>query len=253
MRFKVIADTDVGTIKKTNQDSLLVKQASCEIGEVLLAVVCDGMGGLAKGELASATVIKSFAEWFDQEFPNEIDRLDMRIIGEKWTHKLKELNVVIAEYAQMQGVTMGTTFSGILFAGEQYLIVHVGDTRVYHLGDALKQITSDQTFIAREIKKGVLTAEQAKTDKRRNMLLQCVGASDRLEPEVIVGQYEQGAYLLCSDGFRHEISEAEIFDLLQPKKLTMKEIMAKNVRCLIDQVKKRGEKDNISAILIKVD
>ena len=58
MRFIATADTDVGISKSTNQDSVLIKHASTDDGEVLMAVVCDGMGGLAKGELASATVIR---------------------------------------------------------------------------------------------------------------------------------------------------------------------------------------------------
>ena len=69
MRYTATADSDVGISKSTNQDSVLIKHASTEIGEVLMAIVCDGMGGLAKGELASATVIDAFSKWFDEEFP----------------------------------------------------------------------------------------------------------------------------------------------------------------------------------------
>lgn len=71
------------------------------------------------------------------------------------------------------------------------MTVHVGDTRLYHIGNKLEQLTYDQTFIAREIRKGTMTAEQAKTDKRRNMLLQCVGASEILEPEVLVERWKR--------------------------------------------------------------
>ena len=69
MKYLVTADTDIGITKKTNQDSLLIKHGSYEDGELLLAVVCDGMGGLAKGEVASASVITAFAKWFDNELP----------------------------------------------------------------------------------------------------------------------------------------------------------------------------------------
>ena len=66
MQFKVAADTDIGIKKQTNQDSVLVKHGKCGLGEVLLAVVCDGMGGLDRGELASASVIREFNGWFDR-------------------------------------------------------------------------------------------------------------------------------------------------------------------------------------------
>ena len=211
MHFVATADTDVGISKETNQDSVLLKHASTDIGEVLLAVVCDGMGGLAKGELASAVVIKAFADWFDNELPFELENLDMQVIGSQWSLLLKELNTKILEYSQSNGIDgMGTTFSGILFVDNQYVICHVGDTRIYHIDDSITQLTTDQTFIAREISRGTITLEQAKTDKRRNLLLQCIGASKVVEPQVICGYTEKGAYMLCSDGFRHEIGRAHV-------------------------------------------
>lgn len=253
MRFKFTADTDIGSTKDTNQDSVLVKHGEYSGGEILMAIVCDGMGGLAKGELASATVVRTFTKWFDDELPYELENIDMSVIGGKWSLMLKDLNIKILEYAQNIGITMGTTFTGILFIGDEYVIVHVGDTRVYHLGNRLEQLTNDQTFIARELKRGTLTIEQAKTDKRRNMLLQCVGASENLEPEITVGKMVKGAYLLCSDGFRHKISEDEIYESLNPVNLMNEEAMHSNARYLIELVKQRDEKDNISVILVKAD
>lgn len=253
MRFTAIADTDVGISKDTNQDSVLIKHAQCDADEVLMAVVCDGMGGLAKGELASATVIRAFNEWFDKELPYELENPDMQVIGGRWSLMLKDLNVKIQEYGRKYNADLGTTFSGILFIGNEYLIAHVGDTRVYQIGNEISQLTTDQTFIAREISRGTLTAEQAKTDKRRNMLLQCIGASKVVEPQLIYGTTKKGSYTLCSDGFRHEITEAEIFDKLQPGKQKNKKEMHANAQYLIEQVKQRNEKDNISVILIKVD
>lgn len=253
MRYTATADSDVGISKSTNQDSILIKHASTDIGEVLMAIVCDGMGGLAKGELASATVIREFARWFDEDLPFELDSLDMRVIGGKWSLMLKDLNLKILEYGTEHGTSLGTTFSGILFVGNQYMIAHVGDTRVYQIGSSLNQLTTDQTFVAREISRGTMTAEQAKTDKRRNLLLQCVGASKTVEPQVICGTAERGAYVLCSDGFRHEITEAEMYESLNPINFMNKNAMHSNARYLIEQVKSRNERDNISVVLIKAE
>lgn len=252
MRFIATADTDVGISKNTNQDSVLIKHAKVEGEEVLLAVVCDGMGGLSKGELASATVIRAFAKWFDEELPYELETVDLQVIGAKWSLLLKELNAQILEYSKENGIEgIGTTFSGILFIGDQYVIGHVGDTRVYHIGASLTQLTTDQTFVAREISRGTMTPEQARTDKRRNLLLQCIGASKVVEPQIICGKTEKGAYMLCSDGFRHEITEAEIYESLNPINLMNKDAMHNNAKYLIEQVKRREEKDNISVLLIK--
>lgn len=253
MRFIATADTDIGISKNTNQDSLLIKHAKTDTGEVLMAIVCDGMGGLSKGELASATVIRAFSDWFDNELPFELENTDMQIIGSKWSLMLKDLNVKISEYGDEIGSSLGTTFSGILFAEDKYVLVHVGDSRIYHIGSSLNQLTTDQTFVAREISRGNMTPEQAKTDKRRNLLLQCVGASKVVEPQIICGNTDKGAYMLCSDGFRHEISEAEIYESLNPVNLMNKEAMHSNVKYLIEQNKQRHERDNISVILVKVD
>ena len=250
MHFVATADTDIGIAKNTNQDSMLIKQGMVDDTEVLLAAICDGMGGLSKGELASATVIRAFAKWFDEEQP-VFSWLTDWITTQALL--LKELNAQIIEYSrenEIEGV--GTTFSGILFVGGQYVIGHVGDTRVYHIGSSLTQLTTDQTFVAREVSRGTMTPEQAKTDKRRNLLLQCVGASKAVEPQIICGDTESGAYMLCSDGFRHEVTEAEMYESLNPINLMNKNAMHSNAKYLIEQNKKRNEKDNISVLLIKV-
>lgn len=254
MHFIATANTDIGISKDTNQDSVLIKHALTDNCEVLLAVVCDGMGGLSKGELASATAVRTFAKWFDEELPFELESVDMKVIGAKWALMLKELNAQILEYCRVNGIKgAGTTFSGILFIDNQYVIAHVGDTRIYHIGNALNQLTTDQTFVAREISRGTLTLERAKTDKRRNLLLQCIGASKVVEPEVIYGKTECGVYMLCSDGFIHELADDEIYESLNPINLMNKDSMHNNARYLIEQVKNRGEKDNISVLLVKAE
>ena len=253
MHYTATADTDVGIAKANNQDSILIKHASTDIGEVLMAIVCDGMGGLAKGELASATVIRAFSKWFDEDLPFELENLDMQVIGGKWALLLKSLNIQILEYGQQLGANLGTTFSGILFVKDKYVIVHVGDTRIYQIGSSLNQLTTDQTFVAREISRGTMTLEQAKTDKRRNLLLQCVGASKTVDPQVLCGNVEKGAYMICSDGFRHEITPNEMYESLNPINFMNANAMHNNAKYLIELVKSRQEKDNISVVLIKAE
>ena len=116
MHYLAIADTDIGNVKQTNRDSVLIKHGETE-----------------KGELASATVIRTFSKWFDEELPHELEKLDLQVIAGKWDFILKDLNLKISEYGQSQNVRMGTTFTGILFVEDKYIVVHVGDTRLYHL------------------------------------------------------------------------------------------------------------------------
>ena len=69
MEFLSVLHSDVGIRKKTNQDSVLIKEAMTDYGRIMLAVICDGMGGLAKGEIASASLIRAFLSWFEKDFP----------------------------------------------------------------------------------------------------------------------------------------------------------------------------------------
>ena len=98
MHYRVTADTDIGTVKATNQDSICVFHADSVRGEIVMAIVCDGMGGLAKGELASATVIRAFEKWFHDELKHELYQLDMRVIANKWELLLKEWQTVSCEF-----------------------------------------------------------------------------------------------------------------------------------------------------------
>ena len=254
MSFLAVADTDIGISRNINQDSVLVKHASYSDGEVLMAIVCDGMGGLDKGELASAAVIRAFSGWFDNELPHELVEPDMRIIGGKWEYLLKNMNMSIRKYSKELHISgMGTTFSGILFINDDYVIAHVGDSRIYYIGSNIKQLTEDHTVVAREVALGNLTPEEARTDKRRNKLTQCIGASGPVKPQIITGKTQKGVYLICSDGLRHEISDKEMAQAFKPGAMKDEEKIKSSVRSAIELVKKRGERDNISAALVKVE
>lgn len=173
-------------------------------------------------------------------------------VASEWTRIVKEQNYRISQYGKTINVSLGTTVTAMLFVDGRYLIVHVGDSRVYNLKKTVSQLTEDQTFIAREIKLGRMTPEQAAADPRKNMLLQCCGASKNVEPQVILGKAEkESVYMLCSDGFRHVISDAEIYDCFSPDRLKGIAAMEANSKYLINLVKSRNEKDNITVALIK--
>lgn len=253
MRYVAIEASDIGINKIVNQDSLLIRHTTHGKDEILMAIICDGIGGLSDGEVASATVVNRFDEWFSKSLPHELHDVDMDVIGEKWSLLLKTLNIEIQESGLAHGKRMGTTFTGVIFVNGQFVLVHIGDTRFYHIGNSLKQISKDHTFVAREVENGRLTPHEAKNDRRKNMLLQCVGASRMISPQIVHGSVEPGTYLLCSDGFRHKLSEDEIYDAFNPKELSSKQKMHDVLKALIELNKQRNEKDDISAILIKAD
>lgn len=253
MRYFGTALTDTGISKHINQDSMCLKIAETEsFGQVVMAVVCDGMGGLSKGELASATLIRVFEGWFHHVLPGKLAHSSMEQIAADLNRMVKDQNSRIINYGKQIHADLGTTLTVFLVIRDAYLILHVGDTRAYEISDGLRQLTEDQTYVAREVRRGTMTLEEAGADKKRNVLLQCVGASKNVEPDILYGRiYPETVYMLCSDGFRHVITESEMYDNLNPAVLCDIRSMEKNGRYLINLVKARKEKDNISVMLLK--
>ncbi len=255
MEYIAAYHTDVGISKKTNQDSLAIKIVDTPDGQVTFAVVCDGMGGLAKGELASKEVINAFCSWFDKVFVEDITggTFDEGNLIEQWNGIIQEQNKRLALYGEKNKLQLGTTVSAILMYKDEYYIVHVGDSRVYHLtDDRAIQLTKDQTLIQREMDAGRLTPEQAKVDPRRSILLQCVGASPIVEPEFTKGDvHKDTVYMLCSDGFRHQISDSEMLANIGPAVGNDAEKIRTGCIYLTDLVKKRKETDNITVACVR--
>lgn len=253
MNFIISANTDVGIAKSTNQDSLSMKVINTIQGRMVFGIMCDGMGGLEKGEVASASVIRAFDNWVVNELPQLCNApLEDGIIKAQWEHIITEQNETIKAYGARKGVQLGTTAVVMLLTQNRYYILNVGDSRAYELTTDIRQITVDQTFVAREVALGNMTPEEAKTDSRRNVLLQCVGASDEVYPEMFFGDVQQNAvYMLCCDGFRHVITPEEMYEKLQPGNLMDEYIMNQNSISLIELNKERNERDNISVALVR--
>ncbi|MCQ2455525.1 MAG: serine/threonine-protein phosphatase [Clostridia bacterium] len=253
MNFIVSGNTDIGLTKSTNQDSLSVKVVNTKQGRMVFAILCDGMGGLDKGEVASASVIRAFDNWLMTELPVLCESpIEDSAIRSQWENIVTEQNNKIKAYGAGQGVKLGTTVTAMLLTQTRYYVINVGDTRAYELYDGIRQITNDQTFVAREVALGNMTEEQAHTDERRSVLLQCVGASDEVYPDMFFGDCQTNAvYMLCCDGFRHEITSEEIYDRFQPDKLLDESAMNQASSELIELNKQRQERDNITVALIR--
>lgn len=253
MNFIISANTDIGISKSTNQDSLTNMLINTAQGRMVFAVLCDGMGGLDKGEVASASVINAFRSWAVNELPKLcVAPLEDAVIRSQWDAIVSQQNELIKNFGARQGVRLGTTVVVMLLTQSRYFILNVGDSRAYELSESLRQITADQTFVAREIAAGHMTPEEAQVDSRRNVLLQCVGASDEVYPDMFFGDVIPNAvYMLCSDGFRHEITPEEIYEKLQPGVLFDDYTMQQNTLSLIELNKQRLENDNISVALVR--
>lgn len=253
MNFLTAYHTDIGIKKKTNQDSLLIHQAQTGTGNVVLAVICDGMGGLAKGEVASACMIRQFSQWFQRELPALLSAgLQPEALRLSWERLVADVNHKITNYSIRNSVTMGTTCTTLLIVNDVYYIMNIGDSRAYLISDNIYQLTKDQTYVQQEMDAGRMTYEQSLRDPQRNVLLQCVGASPEIAPDFFMGDVKiNQTFMLCCDGFRHVIDPREFFRYLNPGACTDPNTMQKNLVYLTELNKQRQENDNISALLIR--
>ena len=255
MNYLTATQTDIGTRKKTNQDSMIVMQAATDRGQVLLASVCDGMGGLAKGEVASAAMAHALENWFTDRLPSLLSGgFDEDKLWQQWQEVVEHTNEKISDYGRRHHTALGTTCVALLIIGQDYYILNVGDSRAYLLADTIYQLTKDQTYVQREMDEGRMTYEQSLVDPQRSVLLQCIGASRIVNPVFHHGQFAPGTvFMLCCDGFRHVILPEEFYQAFRPDLMTSKEIMSSRIADLIRLNIQRNEDDNISAILVKTN
>lgn len=243
--------TDKGIKKKINQDSLCIRKAVYKGKQLMFAIVCDGMGGLTSGEEASAVVVQVFAEAFVKQIAKLAVQDEWQEIKKQWYRYIVELNQKLYEYGTQEGTPMGTALSALLLAEDEYIAVQVGDSRIYRLTDKLQQITEDQSFAAYAVKSGNMTIQQVQQDPRRNMLLECVGASETVHPEFYQGHVGVGdRFILCTDGF-WRTEDAMALAQSWEHAMQTEEQIRKNMYVRVQKAMERGETDNITVIYIE--
>lgn len=258
-RIWLIADmlSDTGIYRKVNQDACCVRMMRIEENILMMAAVCDGVGGLQEGDYASRSTIQSLNDWFDYTVSKNIRGKNQKQLMDylqlETEQCIQNQNSTIYKYATEKNIRTGTTLTLLIIVNYEYFIAQVGDSRAYYIGNKLMQLTEDQSLIAEEIKAGRLSAEQAKHDKRRNIILQCIGGAEDLHIDYKRGEVcREDVFFLCSDGFIHELEESEIEKFFCPELLKDRVSVKECMRNAISVVKKRGEKDNITVVLVKV-
>lgn len=253
--------TEAGAVKRADQDSYCFQVAETPYGRVAIAAVCDGVGGLRNGELASSTMVKLLLDWFKQELPRTLPslmsggKLDGQALGVEIGTQLVQANDRVFSYGRSTDEPLGTTCTCMVSVGASYAIAHVGDTRFYEIADGnAKVVTSDQTYVASEVRAGRMTEDEARRHPQRNIILQAVGSQRDLDPEIVVGTLRGDAtYLLCSDGFRNMLEPGEIAQAFDRGELAQAQDLQDIVANLCELIKERGEKDNITAVAFMLD
>lgn len=241
--IKTVFRTDRGKVRTHNEDYVGVFP---KINGQLLAVVADGMGGHAAGDVAS-----SMAANFLKELWEKCKDLQTPDETEKWLQKaIAEVNQQVFQHANsnkdLQG--MGTTIVAAICTEKFATIANVGDSRCYSSNqEGLKQITYDHSLVNELVKIGQISKEDAEHHPRKNVLLRAVGTEASVEADIHTISFEEGDYLLlCSDGLTNKISNQEINEILNDGQLSIDQ--------KADQMKdlaiEYGGEDNITLIII---
>jgi serine/threonine protein phosphatase PrpC/CRP-like cAMP-binding protein len=248
IRFHAL--TDVGRVRDHNEDNFLVDK------KLALFVVADGMGGHAAGEVASALCVRIIHEEVKKERETIAAASSSGRTGAKEILHLLEYAVQracarIHEEAKTDSAKrgMGTTLSALLIAGSHGFIAHVGDSRIYLLRQGrIQQVTEDHTVYNELIKRGKLTRDQIEKVAQKNAITRAVGVYERVEVDTLTIEVLPGdQFLLASDGLHGYIAHtAELEPYLGD------EDQERAARELIDLANRKGGKDNITAVLVRL-
>lgn len=147
MKYCAAYYSDIGIQKETNQDSLLlVQRGQTQDDEAVLAVICDGVGGLKMGERSSAAVVTAFRDWFDERVEELYEQEEPETeLFDDWDNLIQSLHIRLKDNSEKAGFRSGTTVEAVLFMKGRYYICHVGDCRTYIISDTLTQLTTDHT------------------------------------------------------------------------------------------------------------
>lgn len=242
-----------GAVKPTNQDACCYKSAHLASGGMVsLAVVCDGVGGLSAGELASSTVVKRFSDWFDERFGQTCTFLpeDWDAVHRTWSTMLDDVNRDLLEYSRSEGIRLGSTLTAMLAYGNAFLIVQVGDCRAYRIcADSCEQLTNDQTLVAQQVREGALSQAQADVHPQRNVITQAVGAQSELAPEWSKGTIRSDdVFVLCCDGFYAMQKQEDLITAFSFRDDRPSQWLSDACFEMVQQVMGKGEQDNITVI-----
>ncbi|MCR5772999.1 MAG: serine/threonine-protein phosphatase [Butyrivibrio sp.] len=269
MFFTAGLTTDKGTVKEINQDSMMLKVAkSKEFGRIAFGLVCDGCGGLSYGEIASASYVRRMEDWFYNELPgllsNEDDtrKLDesnfgrhdpIELIKGNWTYISTEMNEKLYEYGAQKHASVGTTVCMLIILGNEYLAMNIGDSRIYRFSNRkVSCITHDHSYIQKQLDEGRMTAKQALVSPMKSVLLQCVGAAFKVDPYYSRGVIDKDeTFLLCCDGFWRMTSQNDFARIMNVSDKDSEDAIEESLREQVEKLKRDGESDNISAILVR--
>lgn len=244
MDFEFFSHTDTGRVRTNNEDSIALDE-SCGV-----AVLADGMGGYAAGEVASGMAcdfIKSeLGRWLHEASANASDgdvKRAMDICVDNANRAIFGAANSNPTYAGM-----GTTLVLAVFRSGRLLMGHIGDSRGYRLRDGqLQQITKDHSLLQEQIDAGILTPEQAQYAANKNLVTRALGVEDLVLMETHLHDIQSGdIYLMCSDGLSDMLRDQQIADVMSAHTS-----LPEMGEALVAVANEAGGRDNIAVVLVR--
>lgn len=232
--------TDTGLRRPHNEDNFAI---NCDAGFCLVA---DGMGGAAAGEVASQLFTECASRLIGTSSIRS-EKVAVALVKEIYLLANTSIRSHITNNPEHSG--MGCTADLLLFHEHGFALGHIGDSRTYRLRDKnLVRLTKDHSLVQDQLDQGIISKDEARTHRLRNVISRAVGVHEQLEVDIIRGRYFTGdLFLLCSDGLTDMVGEQDI-----EKTVTSNFSLQERTQLLIEQAKAAGGKDNITAILIEV-
>lgn len=239
--------TDVGLRRRENQDCYALESFGAP--HSIVAVVCDGMGGVSGGRLASTLAVSTY-----------MDALHALAEPEMTIEQVREMELECvaranrAVYARSREDTayygMGTTLVSAVVSREVAVVANVGDSRAYHIGaEGIRRVSQDHSVVAEMLASGEITPEQARTHPNRNLITRALGPEDEIDCDTYVVPLVRGdCLLLCTDGMTGTVLDEELLDAVRGER----DGEAALTR-LLELSKRRGAPDNVTAVLIRND
>lgn len=237
MKLSFTGKSDPGLVRSVNQDSYHIDDPDGRF-----FIVADGMGGHAGGQEASTIAIETIRTYLEEHWESSIatDTLLTEAID------AANQSILQDQSKHPERGDMGTTLVVVVFRGAQSWVAHIGDSRLYRLrASSLEKLTEDHTWVAKAIKAGDLTKEEAKTHPWRHVLSQCLGRRDICQIDIEPLETQIGdRFLICSDGLTEEVPDELIGKLLTKS-------LPEAAEMLVHEAKKAGGSDNITIVLVE--
>lgn len=244
--IKVHGITDVGLVRKNNQDAYAAKD-QISSGHAV-CVVCDGMGGAAGGQLASRIAVSTFMEEMENRLTSSMSPEQLQDVSARAV-SLANQAIRDAAGASPEYNGMGTTLvSAVSYEGGA-VITNVGDSRAYHIGHGgITRITRDHSLVERMVERGDITAEEARRHPNRNVITRALGPDIDAECDGYICPMAAGDYLLlCTDGLVNTVNDQEmLFEVLHSGSLEQA------LEHLLRIARDRGAPDNVTAVLLQI-